>query len=161
MTIDYLYPFSVGWELGDDSAGGPASGCLISWSSSSNVSWSCGHLKAFPGPADPVARCLTHLAGQLLLAVHRRPQFLTAWIPGYLRFLTTWPLASLRMGENLLFVTKTWKPHTVISVVTARCSYCGRGHAGGHWCQIARPGWGRWGGILDTGCHLNYVNKTM
>lgn len=63
--------------------------------------------------------------------------------------LTTRPLASFRMGENLLFVTTTWKTHSVISAVRAGCTYCGREHTAGSGCQIAKLGLG--GGV---GSHL-------
>lgn len=152
LTIYYLYPFSVGWEFGDD----PADGVLLQGVSSQGVAvkMSAGadicHLKAFPGPAGSSHQMFfTHMAAQLLLVVGGRPWFLSVRIPGCLTSSQhdLWLLSE--WVNELLFVTTTRNPYSVISAVTAGCTYCGREHTAGSGCQIARLGLG--GGV---GSHL-------
>lgn len=39
------------------------------------------HLKDLLGPEDPLSRWLTHMAGEIVVAVGRKAQFLAMWAP--------------------------------------------------------------------------------
>lgn len=59
-----------------------------------------------------------------LLAVGGRPCSLLQGSPGKVEVPHNVTAGFSQMGENLL-MTKTWKPHPVISAVIAGCAYCG------------------------------------
>lgn len=82
----------------------------------------CCLQKACLGLEDPLPWWLTPMAGKLMLAVGRRPDFLTAWLFGLLWCPPVWVanlprVSNPRRNEEMavFFTTWPWKLHTVPS----------------------------------------------